>query len=365
MKRVAIITNIPSPYRVDLFHYMQKNSDEFEFHVIYTSKSEDNRQWKLDSKKLINSHILESKVIKVKGKLDSRYIHLPRNVGSQLDKIAPDVVIAWEYNLAAVQAMLWCKMKKHKFVHLTDGTLYSERNINVVQKILRKLICATADSCIASSSKAREKLIAWGVRKDKIFISLLTVDVSGLRSVGEKKCKNRVLYVGSMIKRKGLDLLIEALKYVEVSYELKIVGNGTEKEKRELEILSEKNKCQQNIEWLGYKEGQDLISEYEKASVFVLPTREDCFGLVLLEALCMKTPIVSSKYADGAYDIVVDGKNGIIADPFNPKEFGKAIEECLVNPDYQEAAAAISAEKFFFENVVSGYYTAIRCALEN
>lgn len=365
MKRVVLITNIPSPYRVDLFHYMQMNSTEYEFHVIYTSKSEDNRQWNLDSSKLKNSHILESKVIKVKGNLDTRYVHLPVNIGKILDEINPEAVIAWEYNLAALQALLWCKLKRRKLVHLTDGTLYSERNINVVQKILRKLICSSADSCIASSTKAKEKLIYWGVKKERIFISLLTVDISKLQCATENKCKNRILYVGSTIKRKGLDLLISSLKYIEIPYELIIVGNSTEEERKRLEYLAEKNDCKENIVWLGFREGSNLFKEYEKASVFVLPTREDCFGLVLLEALCMKTPIVSSKYADGAYDIVQNGVNGIIADPFNPEEFGKAIETCLTQNSYQEAASSISSKKFLFENVALGYYDAIQYALKS
>lgn len=56
---------------------------------------------------------------------------------------------------------------------------------------------------------------------------------------------------------------------------------------------------------------QELLEEYQKAQIFVLPTREDCFGLVLLEALCAEVPIISSKYADGAYDVIDEGKNAI------------------------------------------------------
>lgn len=44
MIKVALITNIPSPYRVDLFYYMQTHLKEYEIHVIYTNQSEDNRK---------------------------------------------------------------------------------------------------------------------------------------------------------------------------------------------------------------------------------------------------------------------------------------------------------------------------------
>ena len=64
MKRVAIITNIPAPYRVDFFDYLQKNYRDYEFTVIYSSKNEDNRSWEIDQEKMKNSIFLESKTIK-------------------------------------------------------------------------------------------------------------------------------------------------------------------------------------------------------------------------------------------------------------------------------------------------------------
>lgn len=69
------------------------------------------------------------------------------------------------------------------------------------------------------------------------------------------------------------------------------------------------------MEFLGYQEGEPLQKLYRTADAFVLPTREDCFGLVLLEAMCASLPIISSKYADGARDLVSDGENGYIIDP--------------------------------------------------
>ena len=78
MKRIVLITNIPSPYLVDLFDYMHRNLTEYEFHVIYTSRTEDNRLWNIDEEKMKNSHVLKSRVLKIRKKLDDRYIHLRR-----------------------------------------------------------------------------------------------------------------------------------------------------------------------------------------------------------------------------------------------------------------------------------------------
>lgn len=362
MSKVVLITNIPAPYRVDLFYYMQTHIKEHEFYVIYTSETEDNRQWTVDKNKIVNSHILRSKILKVKSTTDVRYIHIPENIRKQLDRVMPDVVIAWEYNFAAIQSLLWCKIKSRKFVHLTDGTLYSERNIGFAQKIARKIITSMSNACIASSSKAKEKLLKWNVPSEKIFISFLTENISQYKNLPRIPVPGRILYVGSMVKRKGLDLLIKALPFINEDISLHIVGNGTQKERNYLQELAEGKKVTSCITWCGFKEGEDLIKEYSEASVFVLPTREDCFGLVLLEAMCAKMPIVTSKFADGAYDIVQDGVNGYIVNPYDERELGIAIYNALNNRYISEQAKKNDVEKFEFCNVSKAYEDAIRYA---
>ena len=109
MGKVAFITNIPSPYRVDLFYYIQTMIKRHELHVIYTSEREGNRLWNIAEDKLLNSYILHSKVIELKGMIDKRFVHLPVNVGKKLHEVKPDVVIAMEYNPAALQALWWCR----------------------------------------------------------------------------------------------------------------------------------------------------------------------------------------------------------------------------------------------------------------
>lgn len=359
MSKIVFITNIPAPYRVDLFYYLQTQVKEHSFHVIYTSAGEDNRSWTVQEEKMQNTWILNTRVVKLRGKLDTRYIHLPGNVGGVLNKLAPDVVIASEYNPAALQAMFWAKTRSKKFIHWTDGTLHSERNIGKVQKLTRKIICGNADACIASSTKAKEKLLAWGVPEEKIFISLLTVDISRFQQVQREPVPGRILYVGSMIPRKGLDLLVEALPYVKCDFELRIVGNGTEEEVAGLKTAAEARGVLNRITFCGFLQGDALTEEYRKAQVFVLPTREDCFGLVLLEAMCAGVPIVASRYADGAYDTVLDGVNGCIADPFQPEQFGICIENTMNMDFFDKNTISAEKDKFRFEAVSKGFLDAI------
>lgn len=362
MSKVLLITNIPAPYRVDLFYFMQTHQQTHDFFVIYTNRNEENRQWKIDEHKLLQSTILQSKVIARKGKNDVRYVHLPMHLTREISRINPDVVIAWEYNPSALKALLWGRRHGKKFIHLTDGTLYSERNIGRVQKLVRKIIISHADAYIASSTKAREKLLQWGASPQKIFMSLLTVDITKFQFCEKHENQHILLFVGSIIPRKGLDLLLRALPKLHQPFQLLIVGDGPAEEKAKLMTMADELHIAQHIQWLGFQSGEALAEAYQKASAFVLPTREDCFGLVLLEALCSGTPIVASKYADGAYDIVHSGENGLIVDPEDADALANALDSILGSEQVQRRYSQNCRQyipQFQFEAVMRGYLHAI------
>lgn len=360
--RVAIITNIPSPYRVDFFSFLQKKIVSLDVTVIYTNENEDNRQWRIDKERIKNSVILHSRIIKLKGKSDSRYIHLPPNLWGTLKKINPNVVIAFEYNPAALQSLCWCKRNRVKFVHLTDGTLNSEKRIGIIQKCSRRLIIGNADAFLASSTRAKEKLLKWGADETRVFTALLTEDLERLKAQPRRPVAGRVLYVGSAVYRKGLDLLIDSLACVSEDYHLHIVGNASEEERKRINAIAAQKGIAQKIVWRGFRQEDTLYAEYAEAKVFVLPTREDCFGLVLLEAAAAGVPIVSSKYADGAYDVIENGVCGEIVDPYAPEEMARAISKFL---NWKESSQeARNLEKFSFASAALEYVHAIGKAME-
>ena len=136
MKRVAIITNIPAPYRVDFFDFLQKNYKDYHFTIIYSSKNEDNRNWKIDESKMNDCVFLTSKTIKIKKRYDNYYLHIPVGVSKVLNEIQPDVVVGSEYNPTILQALGYCKRNRIPFVSWTDGTLFSERNLSSIPQII-------------------------------------------------------------------------------------------------------------------------------------------------------------------------------------------------------------------------------------
>lgn len=360
MKSVVIITNIPAPYRVDFFDYLKKNYKNYQFTIIYSSKNEDNRKWNIELEKMENSIFLESKTIKIKKRYDNYYLHIPVGVSKVLKSIQPDIVVGSEYNPTVIQALCYCKKNRIPYISWTDGTLHSERNRNFIQKFLRRFVVANANSYISSSTKSKEAQIYYGAAEEKCHISYLAVDVE---KYIQRPCgmgMGKILYVGSLIERKGVDLLLEALTKLNHEWSLYLAGDGPEKDK--LKKLAEDLQIADKVHFLGQLSRSELLLYYADSDLFVLPTREDCFALVILEAMCSSLPIVCSKYADGAYDLIEDGENGFIVDPYDAKGFALYIDKILSDKALcarmQKQSARI-LEKFRFANIAKGYMEAI------
>lgn len=361
---MAIITNVPSPYRVDFFYYLQTHYEAYEFSIIYYCNDSMARQWKADEERIVNSHFVPSKTIRIKKRFDDHYISFPVGVGRLLKRLAPQVVVAMEYSPAILQAMHWCKKNRIPYVSWTDGTINSEKNIGHLQRLSRRYIFKRADAFIASSHAAMENQLAYGASREHCHISMLTVDLDKYYIRNRAGYSDMLLYVGSLIQRKGVDLLIDALAACRNRrVKLVIVGDGQEKEnlKEQARALG----ISERVEFLGFLSGDELRRCYAEAGAFVLPTREDCFGLVLIEAMCAGLPIIVSKYSDGAEETVLEGVNGYIVDPDDREKFAEKIDRLFADEHIREEFGSESYEntdKFRFENVAVGYIEAVEDA---
>jgi glycosyltransferase involved in cell wall biosynthesis len=357
--RIAIINNMPTPYRTDLYNYLYNNYN-FDFTVIYSTSNEDNRSWSNDINMEYKYKILNSRTIKISKKVDYKYIHIPINIISTLNDLNPDIVIGHEYNPTVYLAYNWTKRKSKKFISWSDGTVNTERNINWMQRKIRKIICSKADSFIASSTKTKEVQISYGAEEKKIFKSYLTVDINKYRVNKTRYGCLNLLYVGRLIRGKGIDLLFNALKDIKNNFCLSIVGNGPEE--YELKRLTYELGISDKVIFCGYKNRDEITGQYKRADIFIMPTREDCFGLVITEAMCAGLPIICSKYADGAYDLIEEGKNGFIVDPYNSKELKERIEYLLTTPSKVKMMGEYSSKlvsDFSIEKVSEKFIDAI------
>jgi glycosyltransferase involved in cell wall biosynthesis len=127
-----------------------------------------------------------------------------------------------------------------------------------------------------------------------------------------------LLFVGRLVRRKGVDRLLEALRDIDDRpWRLEIVGFGPERESLEAQAL--RLGLADRVRFLGRVSDHDLVAAYRRATAFVLPATIDQradtegLGVVLLEAMSYGVPVVATALG-GITDIVVDGATGILVE---------------------------------------------------
>src|SRR5699024_11074740 len=137
-----------------------------------------------------------------------------------------------------------------------------------------------------------------------------------------------VITVGQFIYRKGFDILLAAWKDLDKKYQLIILGGG----ELEGEYRRYIERCSyQNVFVLGFMPKEDLFKYYEASDVFVLPTREDIWGLVVNEAMACGLPVITTEKCIAGMEYIDNGVNGFIVPTENPGILHDKMEYLLMN----------------------------------
>ena len=105
-----------------------------------------------------------------------------------------------------------------------------------------------------------------------------------------------------------------------------------EEQRRKLEELISSLGIRDHVWWLGVLPQGELPRYYGAADVFVLPSRYELFGIVMLEAMACGVPVVATRFG-GPAEVIAHGETGFLVDPTDPEELAGAIEALLSNPE--------------------------------
>jgi len=149
----------------------------------------------------------------------------------------------------------------------------------------------------------------------------------------------RVLFLSNLIESKGVLVLLDALKILKdkgyqficdfVGGETKEIDSKRFKEEVEIRELNE------IAIYHGRKYGDEKEEAFERSDVFVLPTYNETFGLVNLEAMAHMKPVVSTNEG-GIPDVIKDGENGFISESKNPESLAQCIGRLLDSKELRE-----------------------------
>ncbi len=139
----------------------------------------------------------------------------------------------------------------------------------------------------------------------------------------------RVLALGRLVEKKGFDVLLEALALVPPDrhgIELTIAGDGPQR--AALEVYARALPAHVTVHFAGWRD--DVAQLFAQSDLFVLPSRDEPFGIVVLEAMATGVPIIATR-TRGPLEIL-DAESAVFVDIDDVQALADAIKDCLKDP---------------------------------
>lgn len=239
-----------------------------------------------------------------------------------------------------------CMAKNVHYIMNADGALNIDGHF--AKKIIKSFYIKNAYKCLAGCEKAQEYFEFYGAKKEDIwrhnFSSVFRSEVLSasitLRERTQLRIKNGLkntvtfIAVGQFIYRKGFDLLLEAWKKTKearFASDLIIVGGGGLKDDY-LSFIKE-NELQDSVLIIDYLPHDELLEYYKMSDVFVMPTREDIWGLVVNEAMAMGLPVISSNCCTAGNELIIPDTNGYIYDVNDTSQLSVYLDELTIDEE--------------------------------
>ena len=231
-----------------------------------------------------------------------------------------DVVIGTTHGINIILALL----KKSMKTVVCEHTCYMTATL--IARILRRLVYPFLDAVVVLTNSDAK---FYSFHKDvKVIPNSQTFQSEKQSDLTNKK----ILAVGRLSHLKGFDLLIDAIYLFRNEYngwKIKIIGSGENEDilKKKIERLE-----------LGKlimlcPSTNNIIQEYLQASIFVLSSRSEGFGLVIIEAQSCGLPVVSFDCPSGPAEIIKHNENGLLVENGNIVELSQSILELMYNQD--------------------------------
>lgn len=209
---------------------------------------------------------------------------------------------------------------------------------------------AVADWVLANSDRSALSLREWGVPEHKVVTIPLGADIELFTPDQAREPEShtnrqpRVLFVGAMIPAKGLDTLLAALGHPDLSgFTARLCGPKVDAE------LVGRCEAAPSVTVVGPLPRAQLREEYRAADVLVLPSLNDAFGLVVVEALACGTPVVVTSEC-GVASLVTPEIGRVVA-PEEPGQLMQAIREAVElnrDPQTRSRARTVAASSSWF-----------------
>ena len=223
--------------------------------------------------------------------------------------------------------------------------------------INKKLIKNYEPKIIITPSKALQSYIKQTKFSKTAEFSVIpnALDKTFLNVIPNYKNKGYFLFVGNLLDVKGVNILLEAINNLPKDIDFHIIGDGLQKEKY-LQFVKENNL--NNVKFLGKKNRDELILEYQNCIAVIVPSNWfEIFGMINIEAFINGKPVIASNIG-GIPEQVENEKTGLLFEPANVAQLQDCILKYWKNPDlvvehgknaYEKAKKQYSEERYYNE----------------
>ncbi len=216
--------------------------------------------------------------------------------------------------------------------HFRDGALFP----TIFQR-RRHAMVEAAHTILCVSQFVRDRLIARGFPAGKLQTHYLGIDIAPEVVLPALGISKTVLFVGRLVEKKGVDVLIDAMALARQSVpalELSVVGDGPARAALEARAKA----AGVAVKFQGWLPEKQVHAAMRRALLLAVPSRTaqsgDSEGLptVIMEAMALGVPVVATRHA-GIPEIISDGATGLLVAEANPAALGEAILSLANDPD--------------------------------
>lgn len=322
-ERVAIVTNIPAPYRLPLLSKVSERLQAVDatMRVFFLGNAPSRRPWMAtEATYEFDYEVLKSLSLPV----GVRRALVPFDLEQRLAQYKPSLVLSAGLSpFVSARASAYAYRRDVPFGIWSGETALMRTARNRVRQSVRRGILRRARFGLSYGSASAEFL-----RELAPNLPVVHGRNTSVGDLGSPKAKRRsdvleLLTIGDLNSpRKGIDVAIDAMRTVpDLRSRLTIVGEGEQRSD-----LEERARDDPRIRFVGSLPPDRVTQAYEEADVFLFPTRADVFGLVLAEAMGAGLATIVSAAAGAVPDLAVDGSTCIVVDDLRPESWAEAIK---------------------------------------
>ena len=325
MKKVLYVSNIEVPYRSEFFNQL---SEKVDLTVLYERKKSSNRDKKWSESVKSNFKTVFLGGIKYKNEYSISFKIIKYVFSKKYDK----VILGCFNSPSQIIALLLLRLFHKEYILNLDGEYFFDGK--GIKKAIKRFLLKGADQYLIAGEKSACNLSKY-VPKSKIHVYYFSSLTKNELEENSKRINSNendsVLVVGQYFDYKGLDIALDVAK-LNQKIKYKFIGSGNRSGLLTQKVLE---MHLDNIEIIPFLQKNNLYEEYQKCKCLLLPSRKECWGLVINEAASFGCPIIASSGSSASVEFLSEKYDIFLVEPNNAQLLYNCIDN-LFNMNKKE-----------------------------